>query len=129
EVVRNYAAQLPRSAKNWFAACSDPIVGRALASMHRNAAQRWTIRDLARASATSRTVLAERFAALVGQPPIEYLINWRMQLAAERLRASTDCVAAIAMDVGYESEPSFNRAFKRIFGMTPGRWRRETATS
>ena len=86
-------------------------------------ARRWTVDDLAQQAGTSRTVLAERFKALMGQTPIEYITGWRMQLAAERLRAGHDSLAAIAADVGYESEAAFNRAFKRVTGVTPGRWR------
>jgi len=123
EVVRRHAASLPPQTKGWFAACNDPIVGRALRAIHRNAAQRWTVFDLAREAGASRSVLSERFTHLIGQPPIEYLANWRMQLAAERLRNTADSLAAIAANVGYESEAAFNRAFKRIAGMSPGRWR------
>jgi AraC-like DNA-binding protein len=123
EVVRRYAAQLSPQAKGWFAACNDPVVGRALRAMHRNAARRWTVSDLAREAGASRSVLSDRFTAMIGQPPIEYLANWRMQLAAERLRNTQDGLSAIAADVGYESEAAFNRAFKRVAGMSPGRWR------
>jgi AraC family transcriptional regulator, alkane utilization regulator len=121
--VRRYASRLPPSTKGWFAALNDPIVGRALQSIHRNAARRWTVDELAREAGTSRSVLCERFSAVVGQPPIEYLAGWRMQLAAERLRTTNDCLAAVAADIGYESEAAFNRAFKRIAGLAPGRWR------
>lgn len=123
EVVRRYAARLPATAKGWFAACNDAVVGRALRAIHRDASRRWTVADLAREAGASRSVLSERFAQLIGQPPIEYLANWRMQLATERLRTSTDSLAGIAAEVGYESEAAFNRAFKRITGLSPGRWR------
>ncbi len=123
EVVRRYAAQLPASAKGWFAALNDPIVGRALQFVHAEPARRWTVDELAREAGSSRTVLAERFSALMGQAPIEYVTSWRMQLAAERIRNSNDSLAAIAAGVGYESEAAFNRAFKRVTGSTPGRWR------
>jgi AraC-like DNA-binding protein len=123
EVVRRYAARLPASAKGWFAALNDPIVGRALQIVHGDPARRWTVDDLAREAGASRTVLAERFNAVMGQAPIEYVTNWRMQLAAERIRRSDDSLAAIAADVGYDSEAAFHRAFKRVTGVTPGRWR------
>jgi AraC-like DNA-binding protein len=123
EVIRRYAARLPDSAKGWFKALNDPIVGRALQSVHADAARRWTVEELARAAGASRTVLAERFHVLLGQAPIEYVTGWRMQLAAERLRNGKDSLAAIAAEVGYESEAAFNRAFKRVTGVTPGRWR------
>jgi AraC-like DNA-binding protein len=123
EVLRRYAAQLPPSAKGWFAALNDPIVGRVLQVVHADPARRWTVDDLAHEAAASRTVLAERFNAVLGQAPIEYVTGWRMQLAAERIRNSNDSLAAIAADIGYESEAAFNRAFKRVTGVTPGRWR------
>jgi AraC-like DNA-binding protein len=123
EVLRRHAARLPAGSKGWFAALNDPVVGRALHLVHMKPARRWTADDLARESGTSRTVLAERFNALLGRPPIEYVTSWRIQLAADRLRAGKDSIAGIAAEVGYESEAAFNRAFKRVTGVTPGRWR------
>jgi AraC family transcriptional regulator, alkane utilization regulator len=123
EVLRRYATSLPASAKGWFAALNDPILGRALQFVHGDPARRWTVDDLAHEAGSSRTVLAERFQATLGQAPIEYVTGWRMQLAAERIRAGNDSLAAIAAEIGYESEAAFNRAFKRVTGVTPGRWR------
>lgn len=123
EVLRRYAAKLPGNSKGWFAALNDPIVGRALQFVHRDPARRWTVDDLAREAGSSRTVLAERFNAVLGQAPIEYVTGWRMQIAADRIRSSDASLAAIAAEVGYESEAAFNRAFKRVTGVTPGRWR------
>ncbi len=128
EVVRRYAERLPKSATGWLAALNDPIVGRALQLVHRDPARRWTVEDLAREAGSSRTVLAERFNTVMGQTPIEYVTSWRMQLAAERIQSTGDSIAAIATDVGYESEAAFNRAFKRVTGITPGRWRDGAAT-
>jgi AraC-like DNA-binding protein len=123
EVLRRYATRLPASARGWFAALNDPIVGRAMQSVHAEPARRWTVEELAREAGSSRTVLAERFHAVLGQAPIEYVTCWRMQLAAERIRAGGGSLAGIAADVGYDSEAAFNRAFKRVTGVTPGRWR------
>jgi AraC-like DNA-binding protein len=123
EVLRRYATRLPASARGWFAALNDPIVGRALQFVHGDPARRWTVEELAREAGSSRTVLAERFHAVLGQAPIEYITCWRMQLAAERIRNGGGSLAAIAADVGYDSEAAFNRAFKRVTGVTPGRWR------
>jgi AraC-like DNA-binding protein len=120
EVVRSFAASLPPNATGWFAALNAPVVGRALQAMHQHPSHRWTVDELAREVATSRTVLTERFNALLGQSPIEYLTSWRMQLASDRLRNSTSPIATIAINVGYESEAAFNRAFKRVMGVTPG---------
>jgi AraC-like DNA-binding protein len=129
EVVRRYAEQLPPSAKGLFAALNDPIVGRTLQLVHGDPPRRWTVDDLAREAGTSRTVLAERFHAVLSQTPIEYVTSWRMQLAAERIRNSKESLAAIAAGVGYESEAAFNRAFKRVTGVTPGRWREGDTTN
>lgn len=123
EVVRRYATALPAGAKGLFAAINDPLINRAIALVQREPARRWTVEDLARTAGTSRTVLAERFNAVLGQAPIEYVTGWRMQIAADRIRNSKVSLAAIAADVGYESEAAFNRAFKRVTGTTPGRWR------
>jgi AraC-like DNA-binding protein len=92
--------------------------------VHGDPARRWTVDELAREAGSSRTVLAERFHAVLGQAPIEYITCWRMQLAAERIRnGAGGSLAAIAADVGYDSEAAFNRAFKRVTGVTPGQWR------
>jgi AraC-like DNA-binding protein len=123
EVLRRHVSRLPSGSKGWFAALNDAIVGRALALVHAEPARKWTADDLAREAGSSRTVLAERFKALLGRPPIDYVTSWRLQLAADRLRSGNDSIAGIAADVGYESEAAFNRAFKRETGLTPGRWR------
>ena len=73
----------------------------------------------------SRSALAERFTHLVGQPPMQYLANWRMQLAANYLVSGNDSVAAIAERVGYESEAAFSRAFKKMVGTSPSQWRKQ----
>jgi len=123
EVLRRHASRLPAGSKGWFAALNDPVVGRALQLVHAHPARRWTADDLARAAGSSRTVLTERFNLMLGRPPIDYVTGWRIQLAADRLRNGHDSIAGIAADVGYESEAAFSRAFKRVTGMTPGRWR------
>jgi AraC family transcriptional regulator, alkane utilization regulator len=123
EVLRRHIARLPSDSQGWFAAINDPIVGRALQLVHADPGRRWTAETLAREAGSSRTVLAERFNALLGQPPIDYVTSWRIQLAAERLRGTDASIRKIAADVGYESEAAFNRAFKRVTGTTPGRWR------
>jgi AraC-like DNA-binding protein len=123
EMVRRYAARLPADSNGWLAGLNEPIVGRALRIVHADPARRWTVEELARATGTSRTVLNERFNAVLGQAPMEYVAGWRMQLAIGRLRNSTDSLAAISADVGYDSEAAFNRAFKRLTGVPPGRWR------
>lgn len=123
EVLRRHAARLPPSASGVLAASRDPLVSRALTLIHREAARRWTVEDLAGEVATSRTVLNERFRQVMSMAPIEYLTSWRMQIASDRLRSSRAPLARIAEEVGYESEASFSRAFRRIMGMSPGAWR------
>lgn len=123
EVLRRHASRLPIGSKGLLAALNDPLVGRALQLLHGDSARRWTVDELARAAGSSRTVLGERFNELLGRPPIDYLTSWRIQLAADRLRNGRGAIARVAADIGYESEAAFARAFKRLTGMTPGRWR------
>jgi AraC-like DNA-binding protein len=73
----------------------------------------------------SRSAFAERFTSLVGQPPMQYLTFWRMQVAAQRLREGGGSIAQIGFAIGYESEAAFSRAFKRQFGTSPGTWRKQ----
>lgn len=127
EVLRRYAMDLPPNAKGWFTALRDPILSRVLRAVNDEPARRWTVEDLARTAGTSRTVLSERFNAVMGQSPIGYVASWRMQLAAGRLRTGNDSISSIAASVGYESEAAFNRAFKRVTGVTPGKWRDDAA--
>jgi AraC family transcriptional regulator, alkane utilization regulator len=123
DLLRRHASRLPEGSKGLLAALNDPLVGRALQLMQADPARRWTTDELAREVGASRTVLGERFNSVLGKPPIEYLTGWRIQLAADRLRNGRDAIARIAVDSGYESEAAFNRAFKRVTGLTPGRWR------
>ena len=124
EVVRRHMEALPPQQTGWLAGLRDPVVAPALALLHERPAHPWTLAELARAAATSRTVLAERFAQLVGVPPMQYLTQWRLQLAAEQLLRGSDKVAAVGARVGYESEAAFSRAFKRATGYAPAAWRR-----
>jgi AraC-like DNA-binding protein len=124
EVIRHHLEQLPPHGSGWLAGLMDPVVGPVLSSMHERPGFPWTLAELARASATSRSVLVERFSRLVGVPPMLYLKRWRLQLAAEQLSGSTAKVAAIATQVGYESEAAFSRAFKQETGQSPAAWRR-----
>ena len=123
ELLRRHAGRLPQGSRGLLAALNDPLVGRALQLLQAEPARRWTTDELAREAGASRTVLGERFNAVLGKPPIDYVTSWRIQLAADRLRNGRDAIARIAVDSGYESEAAFNRAFKRVTGLTPGRWR------
>lgn len=124
EVVRRYLATLPEGQTGWLAGLRDRLVGRSLALLHGRVAHPWTTEELAREVGLSRSAFAERFTGLIGVPPMHYLANWRLQLAAIRLRESGASTAQIAGEVGYESDAAFNRAFKRAFGTTPAAWRR-----
>lgn len=127
ELVRRYLEALPAEHTGWLAALRDPIAGRAIALLHERPAHPWTVDELARAAGVSRSGLAERFTANVGLPPMQYLAQWRIQLAAGLLARTTAGIAAIASEVGYESEAAFHRAFKRAVGVAPGAWRRGKA--
>lgn len=127
EVVRRHVEQLSPRQSGWLAGLKDAVVGPALLQLHEHPERPWTLADLARTIATSRTVLAERFSSLVGVPPMTYLARWRLQLAAEQLSRGSAKVASIGARVGYESEAAFSRAFKRETGMSPAAWRRARA--
>ena len=124
EAMRRYVEMLPPQGKGWLAGVRDAHVGRALALLHVEPGKAWTVDGLAHEVALSRSALAERFAALVGEPPIQYLLRWRLALAAQRLRSGGDAIARVAERSGYESEAAFSRAFKREFGVPPAAWRR-----
>jgi AraC-like DNA-binding protein len=124
EVVRRHLESLAPDRAGWLAGLRDPHVGRALAALHARPADPWTLDRLGREAGLSRSALAERFAALVGEPPIQYLARWRMQVAADLLSSTHDGIAAIGGRVGYASEAAFNRAFRRLVGVPPAAWRR-----
>jgi AraC-like DNA-binding protein len=109
---------------SWLRALRDPTVARVIAILHERPGEPWTVEALAGEVHLSRATLARRFTELVGEPPLTYLAHWRMHLAAQRLKHSTDTVEAIAREVGYTSEYAFNRAFSRHRGQPPGRYRR-----
>jgi AraC-like DNA-binding protein len=125
DAVRRYADHLPTESAGWLAGLRDRFIGRALGLIHEEPAQSWTIDELGRRVGLSRSALHERFVQLIGVPPMQYLAQWRMQVAARLLLETRATVAAIALDVGYESEAAFARAFKRLVGRPPAAWRRE----
>lgn len=124
EALCRYMGQLPPDGTGWLAAARDPVVGQALGYLHRDPARAWTLVDLTKAVGTSRSVLAERFTHLLGEPPLAYLGRWRLQLAARLLETTDRKVLRVALDVGYRSEAAFSRAFRREFGVPPARHRR-----
>jgi AraC family transcriptional regulator, alkane utilization regulator len=127
EAIRHYMDELPAGQSGWLAGLRDRYVGRALSLLHEQPAHPWTVDELAARVGLSRSALTERFNALIGAPPMQYLTRWRTSLAATQLRESDASIIRIATDVGYESEAAFNRAFKREFGLPPATWRRQSA--
>jgi len=123
DVVRRHLESLPESRTIWLSGLRDAYVGRALTALHESPARDWTLESLAQAAALSRSAFAERFAQYVGQPPMQYLTHWRMQLATNYLRSGHESIAAIANRVGYDSEAAFSRAFKKVVGKPPSEWR------
>lgn len=123
EVLRRYLEALPMDRAGWLSGLRDPAVARVLGLLHGEPARHWSLDDLASAAGLSRAVLAERFARFVGYPPMRYLTLWRMQLAARLIGDGRRTVAAVAEDVGYDSEAAFSRAFKRVTGAAPSLWR------
>ena len=124
EVLRRYVETLPEGQTGWLAGMSDPAIGRVLGLLHEKPDAPWTLERLAEDAAMSRSTLHERFVHFIGQPPMQYLTQWRMQVAARQLRDTNHKLIEIALNVGYESEAAFSRAFKRVVGMSPGAWRR-----
>lgn len=127
EAVRRYLETLPAEQSGWRAGIRDPAVGRALALLHRRLNHHWTAEQLAQAIGMSRSAFADRFTRVMGESPMRYLAQQRLQFAAQRLQSTGDPVLRIALDVGYESEAAFNRAFKRSFGAPPAAWRHDRA--
>jgi AraC-like DNA-binding protein len=124
EILREYMQRLPADQGGWLAGLNDPHVGKALRLMHADPARDWTVDDLAREVAVSRSVLAQRFTDLVGETPMRYLANWRMQIAKQMMRDGVHNIQEVATRVGYDSESAFNRAFKRATGSPPAAWRK-----
>jgi AraC-like DNA-binding protein len=123
EAIRGHMDQLDSENTGWLSGLRDPLVGRALALLHAQPGRDWTLEDLAAEVGASRSALGGRFTQLMGYPPIHYLTRWRMQLAARRLSERGAKVAAVAQEVGYDSEAAFSRAFKKFSGRSPSEWR------
>jgi AraC-like DNA-binding protein len=127
EILREYMQRLPPSRGGWLSGLKDPHVGKALRLMHEDPIRDWTVDELAREVAISRSVLAQRFTTLVGEAPMRYLAGWRMQVAKQMMRDGEVNIQDVATRVGYESEAAFSRAFKRATGSPPAAWRRAAA--
>ncbi|HUG25713.1 AraC family transcriptional regulator, partial [Piscinibacter sp.] len=120
QAIRHWMQRDPAARTGWLGALQDPRIGRALAAVHRDPARAWTLAALAGEAAMSRSAFASRFLRLLGVPPMHYLAQWRMELANARLHEGGVSIAALAAELGYQSEAAFNRAFKRHTGTTPG---------
>lgn len=123
-ILRAHLAAHSRSS-GWLGALSDPRIGSALRLMHEEIARRWKVEELASKVGMSRTAFTERFKDLVGLPPVEYLIRWRMTIARDSLKTGNDTLSNIAAAIGYASETTFSSTFKRMFGQSPSRYRSE----
>jgi AraC-like DNA-binding protein len=125
QALRSWVRQR-EAASGLPAAVQDAEIDEALDLMQTQPAEDWTLEKLARRVALSRSTFAERFRRLAGDTPMEYLAHWRMHLASQLLRDGQENVASIAMQVGYESEAAFAKAFKKRMGVAPGAYRRTT---
>jgi AraC-like DNA-binding protein len=123
ELLRHHLNSLATPETGWLAGLRDPMVSRALALLHTRVSHPWTLASLAKEAGVSRSALADHFSRVVGQPPMHYLTYWRMQLAASLLADHAAKVSSVASEVGYTSEAAFSRAFKKIAGMAPAKWR------
>ena len=120
QMIRDWIDRLGDAATGWLAALRDPMIGRAMTAIHDGPHKPWSVESLAEVACMSRSGFAARFNELVGEPTMKYVTRWRMQVARQQLRDTTDPVGKIAIDSGYESEASFCRAYKRQFGEPPG---------
>ena len=123
EVLRRHIDTLPPEQTGWLAGMRDPVVGRALSLLHDRPGEPWTLDRLGEEAGISRSSLHERFVHFIGQPPMQYLTRWRMQVASGLLRDTSAKLVEVSLAVGYESEAAFSRAFKRAVGVAPGAWR------
>jgi AraC-like DNA-binding protein/mannose-6-phosphate isomerase-like protein (cupin superfamily) len=123
QTIREWGAKNPRNF-GWMSVLNDARTGKALSAIHESPARNWTVEALADLAGLSRSAFASRFVDAVGQTPLKYLATWRLDLAADHLRAGTAKIAEIAAIVGYGSEAAFNRAFKAQFNVTPAAFRR-----
>ena len=124
QLIREYVSSSTCRETGWLRALSDPRIGGVLRSMHENIQQPWTVGELASVAGMSRSAFALRFKEVVGETPLDYLTRWRVYRAAVLLREGDRKLTEIANAVGYDSDGSFNKTFKRIVGVTPGEYRR-----
>ncbi|WP_158943269.1 AraC family transcriptional regulator [Granulicella sp. S190] len=127
QALRLHLSDAASAGPGWLSALSDKHMSLAIASMHEAPGHPWTLQSLAERVGLSRSVFALRFRGIVGATPMEYLTRWRMLLAADRLKSSSDGLASIAQSLGYDSESAFGKAFRRVMGCSPRRYARNGA--
>ncbi len=127
QAIRAHLASHPSANVGWVRALSDRQIGLAVKSIHDRIDKRWTVEALAAIAGMSRSAFASRFKDVVGEPPMEYLMRWRMQAATQLLEQRALKVADVASHVGYDSEAAFIKMFKRVIGTSPGEYRRRLA--
>lgn len=125
ECLRTYIESLPEATDSWLQAMKDPYLAKALVVMHDAPNQNWTIHKLAEVAGMSRSSFAQRFKDIVGMPPLTYLIDYRLRLAARYLRLQQNSISRISELVGYASDSTFSQAFKRVYGMSPKAYRQQ----
>ncbi|MGX1786044.1 cupin domain-containing protein [Bosea sp. NPDC055332] len=126
-LLRAWIQTQPTGTTGWFGALRDKGIAQALRLIHERPARRWTVAELADGAVQSRATFARRFLALVGVPPLAYVTHWRISLAAKALRESGRTIHEVGLAVGYDTAPSFSKAFSRLMGQTPGRYRNSFA--
>ncbi len=122
QTIRRHAAT---AETGLLSVIKDPQLGRALSAIHADPARDWTVESLAQEAGLSRTIFAERMREALGMPPMQYVTQWRMELAARKLRNPADKLPKVAASVGYQSSGAFIKAFKKHFGEGPGDFRKK----
>jgi AraC-like DNA-binding protein len=122
-VLRAYMARQTAQHPGWLAGLADARLAPALRAIHADPSRRWTVEALASLAGQSRSGFADRFRATVGTSPIDYLLGWRMRLAAARLRRGNEPLPKIAQSLGYASDSAFAASFRRTLGQSPARYR------
>jgi AraC-like DNA-binding protein len=120
--VRSHMLEEPSGTRGWIRGLSDASIASALAAMHAEPGTDWSVAALAKRACLSRTTFATRFADLVEQSPIEYLTDWRMHLATQRIAHGKPNLTQLAFELGYTSDAAFRDAFKRRYGVPPSRY-------
>ena len=123
EVLRLHLANAPASERGWLAGLHDRVLASAMKAVHTAPDRKWTVADLAREAAASRSLLDSRFREILGLSPMRYVSEWRMRVAQDLLATAEVTIGEVARRVGYDSEEAFSRAFKRTHGQAPSVWR------